>query len=211
MHFNEDLDLSAKKYTRDKNKSSEEKVKMLNEKLYDPDDPLLSHDRRVAKSLEQVFNNLDTRDPLYLQALKQALGTFPEDAWIEAPFRIDYGYNIHLGANVYINANCTFLDPAPIHIGANTKIGPDTKLYTPLHPLLADERNSGLEYAEGINIGKNVWIAGNVTILPGVSIGDNSVIGAGSIVTKDIPSNVLAVGNPCKVLREIGPEDKLMK
>ena len=122
---------------------------------------------------------------------------------IEPNFFCDYGYNIEFGGFVYINHNSVFLDCAKIKIGENTLIGPNCGFYTAAHPTDAKERLKGLEYAKPITIGKEVWIGGNTTIMPGVSIGDRAVIGAGSVVTKNIPPNVVAVGNPCIPIKGI--------
>ena len=121
----------------------------------------------------------------------------------EPPFACDYGYNIEVGENFYANVNLVILDGAKVCIGDNAFIAPNVGIYTAGHPLDAEQRNRGLEYARPVTIGHNVWIGAGVNILPGVTIGDNTVIGAGSVVTKDIPSNVLAVGNPCRVVKEI--------
>lgn len=131
------------------------------------------------------------------------LGKTGENLIIEPPFACDYGYNIEIGENFYANVNLVILDGAKVSIGANAFIAPNVGIYTAGHPLDAEQRNRGLEYARPVTIGNNVWIGAGVCILPGVTIGDNTVIGAGSVVTKDIPSNVLAVGNPCRVIKEI--------
>lgn len=119
------------------------------------------------------------------------------------PFHCDYGYNIEIGENFFANYNCVILDGAKVTFGDNVFIAPNCSFYTAGHPIDVLQRNQGLEYALPIKIGNNVWIGGNVTVLPGVTIGDNTVIGAGSLVNKDIPSNVVAAGNPCRVIREI--------
>lgn len=126
-----------------------------------------------------------------------------EEFWIEQPFHCDYGYNIEIGESFYANYNIIILDSAKVKFGNNVFIGPNCAFYTAGHPLDYKTRNKGLEYAKPIEIGNNVWIGGNVVVLPGVKIGDNSVIGAGSIVSKDIPTNVVAVGNPCKTIKHI--------
>lgn len=115
----------------------------------------------------------------------------------------DYGYNIHFGRNFYTNHNLVILDTATVKFGDNVFIGPNCGFYTAGHPVDVKQRNSGLEYAKPITVGNNVWFGGNVIVLPGVTIGDNTIIGAGSVVTKDIPANVIAVGNPCKVIKSI--------
>lgn len=127
---------------------------------------------------------------------------------IETPFRCDYGSNITVGNNFYANFNCTILDVGKVVIGENVMFAPNVSLYTAGHPIHPDSRNSGYEYGIAITIGNNVWISGNVIVNPGVTIGNNVVIGAGSVVTKDIPDNVIAVGSPCRIVREITEEDR---
>ena len=135
--------------------------------------------------------------------IKNILGKTTDHFHIEQPFYCDYGYNIEIGENFYTNHNVVILDCARVTFGDNVFIAPNCGFYTAGHPLDAERRNKGLEDAKPITVGSNVWIGGGCTILPGVTIGDNTVIGAGSVVTKDIPANVLAFGNPCKVVREI--------
>jgi len=137
------------------------------------------------------------------ELLRNLLGKTDGDFTIQAPFWCDYGYNIFIGENFYMNHNCIILDCAKVEFGDNVFIAPNCGFYTAGHPIEAEIRNAGLEYAKPIKVGNNVWIGGNVTVLPGVTIGDNVTIGAGSVVTKDIPSNTVAVGNPCKVIRNI--------
>lgn len=127
---------------------------------------------------------------------------------IESPFHCDYGKNIEIGDNFFANYNCIILDVGKVIIGDDVKFGPNVSLYTAGHPIHPDSRNSGYEYGIGITIGNNVWLGGNVVVNPGVHIGTNAVIGSGSVVTRDIPDNVIAVGNPCKVIREITEEDR---
>lgn len=126
-----------------------------------------------------------------------------ENTIIEPDFFCDYGYNIILGDNFYVNHNCVILDCAEVIFGDNVFIGPNCGFYTAGHPLDAKTRNSGLEYAKPIKVGSDVWIGGNVCVMPGVTIGSNVVIGAGSVVTKDIPDGVVAVGSPCKPIKKI--------
>lgn len=135
--------------------------------------------------------------------LKQILTTVDDTTLIEQPFICDYGYNICFGRNFYANHNLVILDTTTVKFGDNVFIGPNCGFYTAGHPVDVKQRNSGLEYAKPITVGNNVWFGGNVIVLPGVTIGDNTIIGAGSVVTKDIPSNVIAVGNPCKVIKSI--------
>jgi len=125
-----------------------------------------------------------------------------------APFRCDYGKHIEVGNNFYANYNCIILDVAMVRIGDNVMFGPNVSLLTAGHPVHPESRNSGYEYGLGITIGNNVWIGGNTVVNPGITIGNNAVIGSGSVVTKDIPDDVVAVGNPCKILREITNADR---
>ena len=138
-----------------------------------------------------------------LIGLKHGKGTF-----IDVPFRCDYGNNIMLGDRFYANTNCTIIDVAKVTIGNNVKFGPNVSVITAGHPVHAEIRATAYEYGIPVTIGDNVWIGAGAIILPGTSVGANSVIGAGSVVTKDIPENVVAAGNPCKVIRQITDEDK---
>ena len=182
-----------------------EKEKMLRGELYDPRDPQLEQERRRARELLKAFN--DSR-PQELKRRRQLLGELlnhpGHGIWIEPPFFCDYGYNIRLGQSVFFNFNCVVLDPGLVEIGDNVLFGPAVQIYTATHPLDATTRHSGLESARPIKIGNDVWIGGGAIINPGVTIGDRAVIGAGSVVTKDIPTDVFAAGNPCRVIREIG-------
>ena len=140
--------------------------------------------------------------------LKDILGKTGENVFIEAPFHCDYGKNIEVGENFFANYNLTILDVGKVIIGSNAQFAPNVSIYTAGHPIHPESRNSGYEYGIGVTIGDNVWLGGNVVINPGVHIGNNAVIGSGSVVTKDIPDNVVAVGNPCKVIKEITAEDR---
>ena len=140
--------------------------------------------------------------------IRDIFGKAGTDVHIEPPFYCDYGKNIEIGNNFFANYNCTFLDVGRIKIGDNVQLAPNVSLYTAGHPVHPDSRNSGYEYGIGITIGDNVWLGGNVVVNPGVHIGNNAVIGSGSVVTKDIPGNVIAAGNPCRVIREITEEDR---
>lgn len=182
-----------------------EKEKMLNGLLYDANyDENLKSERVHCKNLCHKYNSLlpDQTDER-VALIKEILGKTKNNFLIEQPFYCDYGYNIEIGDNFYSNHNLIILDPAKVTFGDNVFIGPNCAFYTPEHPIDAKTRNKGLEYAFPIKVGNNVWLGGNVTVLSGVSIGDNCVIGAGSVVTKDIPENSVAVGNPCKVIRSI--------
>ncbi|MBR1424369.1 sugar O-acetyltransferase [bacterium] len=179
-----------------------EKEKMISGLEYDPTDKELVQDRIKAKTLCQKYNSLlpDEKNEKR-EILLSLIGT--DNCVIEPNFFCDYGYNIKFNGFVYINHNSVFLDCAEIKIDENTFIGPNCGFYTAVHPINAKKRILALESAKPISIGKEVWIGGNVTILPGVTIGDRTVIGAGSVVTKDIPSDVVAVGNPCKVIKNL--------
>ena len=142
------------------------------------------------------------------EMIKNILGKTGEDVCVEQPFRCDYGKNIEVGNNFFANYNCVILDVAKVTIGENVMFAPNVSIYTAGHPIHPESRNSGYEYGIPVTIGNNVWVGGNVVITPGVTIGNNVVIGAGSVVTKDIPDNVIAVGNPCRVIREITEEDR---
>ena len=142
------------------------------------------------------------------EALRELLGKAGKNAYIEPPFHCDYGWNIEVGDNFYANYNLTVLDVAKVSVGNNVMLAPNVSIYTAGHPIHPASRNSGYEYGIPITIGDNVWIGGDVVILPGVTIGSNSVVGAGSVVTKDIPDWSLAAGNPCRVIRKITEEDR---
>ena len=180
----------------------------MNEKeldLYDGnyDEELI---KKRVKSQDTCFkyNNIKPSDTeKRKEVIKRLLNKTGERFLIEQPFRCDYGYNISIGENFYSNYNLIILDTAKVEFGDNVFIAPNCGFYAAGHPVDVEKRNKGLEYALPIKVGNNVWIGGNVVVLPGVTIGDNVTIGAGSIVTKDIPSNVIAFGNPCKVVRNI--------
>lgn len=181
-----------------------EKEKMLAGARYDPGDGMLAAERARAKELCHQYNQLPPSQTAERERLLRALlgktrGTFV----IEQPFWCDYGANIEIGAQFYANHGLTVLDGNKVTFGDQVLVGPHCAFYTAGHPLDAALRKQGLEYAKPITVGNNVWIGGNVCVLPGVTIGDNAVIGAGSVVTHDIPPNVLAAGNPCKVIRQI--------
>lgn len=184
-----------------------EKEKCYLGQLYDANyDSELLADRMKCKDLCYRYNQLlpskmDERKQLIREMFKQTRKEF----LIEQPFYCDYGYNISIGENFYSNVNCVILDGASVTFGDNVFVAPNCGFYTAGHPLDVEQRNQGLEYAKPITIGNNVWIGAQVCVLPGVTIGDNSVIGAGSVVTKDIPANSLAVDNPCRVIRKIEP------
>ncbi|MGQ2984513.1 sugar O-acetyltransferase [Flavobacterium sp.] len=138
-----------------------------------------------------------------LSALRELIPSAGENLWIEPPFQCDYGYNIEAGDNVYFNFNCVFLDVTKVTIGSRTMFGPNVQIYIAMHPMDTVERASGAEYAKPITIGEDVWVGGSAVICPGVTIGNRSIIGAGNVVTRDIPDDVFAAGNPCRVIKGI--------
>lgn len=183
--------------------------KMIAELPYVSADESCKRKMRANKQRIYEFNNLPPeRFAEGPELLKKIFGKTGKNVYVEQPFHCDYGINIEVGENFYANYNCVILDVAKVKIGDNVMFAPNVALYTAGHPVYPDTRNSGVEYGIGITIGNNVWLGGNVVVLPGVKIGDNAVIGAGSVVTKDVPSNVIAAGNPCRIIREITQEDK---
>lgn len=181
-----------------------EKEKMLKGDAYIASDPELVKDRQQARILTRLYNQtIETDDYTKIEILRKLLGSTGENVYIEPSFKCDYGYNIHLGENFYANFDCIMLDVCEIKIGKNAMLAPNVQIYTAYHPIDPKLRISGIEYGSPVTIGDNVWIGGGAIINPGVNIGDNVVIGSGSVVTKDIPSNCVAVGNPCKVIKNI--------
>lgn len=186
-----------------------QKERMLNELPYQAWKDGLSEERKENKRKVYRYNKLSLDEEKEQDRLiREIVGKCGETIWVEQPFHCDYGYNIEVGNNFYSNYNLTILDVGKVIIGENVMIAPNVSLYTAGHPLHPDARNSGYEYGIGITIGDNVWIGGNTVVNPGVHIGYNVVIGSGSVVTKDIPDNALAAGNPCKVIRFLTEEDK---
>lgn len=165
-------------------------------------------EQKKARVLTQKLNTVDRSDfDAIGKIVKELLGK-SDGAFINPPFYCDYGTHIEVGKNFFANYNCTILDVAKVTIGDNCQLAPNVAIYTAGHPVHPDTRNSGYEYGISVTIGDNVWIGGNSVICPGVRIGSNTVIGAGSVVTKDIPDWVIAAGNPCRVIREITEEDR---
>ena len=184
--------------------------KMLTGDLYLPDGDDVMKDQLLC--LEKLYDYNTTR-PLEgekrFQLLKEMFAEIGEDCYIEPPLRANWGgHHVHFGKRVYANFNLTLVDDSHIYVGDYTMIGPNVTIATAGHPILPELREKNYQYNIPVHIGKNCWLGAGVVVLPGVTIGDNTVIGAGSIVTKDIPANVVAVGNPCKVLREINEHDK---
>lgn len=186
-----------------------EKERMLSGELYVAQDPQLRElnmrKRRLVHAINtSSYDAFDERMALF----SELFGALGEGSFIEPPFNCDYGCNTYIGANFYANFDCIFLDVASITIGDRVFFGPRVGLYTPYHPIDAEVRSSGPEGARPITIGNDVWFGGNVVVGPGVAIGDDVVIGAGSVVVKDIPSHSVAVGNPCRVVRDITDADR---
>ncbi|APP09777.1 maltose acetyltransferase [Lactobacillus delbrueckii subsp. delbrueckii DSM 20074 = JCM 1012] len=185
-----------------------EKEKMLAGQVYNPgQDEELVTELTACKAKCLRYNQLPSGAEKK-ELLREILGQSGENCHIEPNFWCDYGWNIKVGDNFYANHNLTVLDAGGVTFGDNVFIGPDCSFYTSGHPLDAARRNTGLEYAYPITVGNNVWIGGGVRSVPGVTIGDNSVIGAGSVVVKDVPADSVAAGNPCRVIREITEADK---
>lgn len=186
-----------------------ERERMLTGRLYNAGNPELAAARLRAKELCRQFNDAPPADVAGREnVLRQLLGGMGWNCWIEPPFRCDYGSQITLGDHVYANYDCIFLDVAPIAIGNNVLVAPRVCFYTAGHPIASSVRNTGLEFAAPITVEDDVWIGGNVTVLPGVTIGRGTIVAAGSVVTKDLPSGVIAAGNPCRVLRAITDADR---
>jgi maltose O-acetyltransferase len=180
-----------------------ERQKMLAGEMYDPLDQELIIAREHARSLCQALNaTAETEQEERRRILTGLFGTGGDTVWMQPPFYCDYGSNIHLGTRVFFNFNCIVLDVCEVRIGDYTLFGPGVQILTPLHPLNADQRRNQ-EYGKPIEIGSDVWVGGGALILAGVRIGSRTIIGAGSVVTRDIPEGVLAAGNPCRVIREV--------
>ena len=187
-----------------------EKEKAAAGLLYDGTfDEDLKAERMACKNMCYEYNMMHpSKEEERKALLKKILGKTGEDLWIEQTFWCDYGYNIEVGENFYANHNLVILDTAKVTFGDNCFVAPNCGFYAAGHALDVEQRNKGLEIAWPITIGNNVWIGGSVSVMPGVTIGDDTVIAGGSVVVKDIPSGVLAGGNPCKVIRKITEADK---
>lgn len=181
-----------------------EKEKMLDGELYDADDPELLAERHQAHELTRRYNRTAADDQTERQELLEELfGSLGDECVVEPPFRCDYGYNIHVGENFYANFDCVILDVCRVNIGQNCQIGPGVHIYTATHPLDASERIKGPEYGKPVTVGDTVWIGGQAVLNPGVTVGDNSVIASGAVVTEDVPEDVVMQGNPATVVKEI--------
>ncbi|KQO81659.1 maltose acetyltransferase [Frigoribacterium sp. Leaf263] len=180
--------------------------RMLAGDLYIADDPESARLARRAMRLTDAYHRAAIDDEAAARPLlDELLGSLGADAYVKPPLFVDYGENIRIGARTFVNHGLTALDVAAITIGDDCQIGPNVQLLTPTHPVEPQPRRDKLEAARPITIGDNVWLGGGVIVCPGVSIGDDSVIGAGSVVTRDIPSGVVAVGNPARVIRDVTP------
>lgn len=182
-------------------------AKMLGGEIYDAVHPEFL--RRLMSTRRKLwqFNNLDPEEIDVLKSQFRAIvGRCGETFHVNQPFRCDYGCNISIGNNFFANFNLTILDEAMVTIGDNVFIGPNVSIYTACHPIEPQPRNTGVEWAEPVTIGSNVWIGGSVTILPGVTVGDNSVVGAGSVVTKDVEPYTVVAGNPARIIKRIARE-----
>lgn len=187
------------------------KVKIMTEKekqqkgmLYQANDPEVLKDLYYCENECFEINQIPpSRREERMGRLRKLFGKAGEGMFIVAPFFCDYGYNIEVGENFFVNTNCVILDEAKVTFGDNVFIAPNCAFYTAGHPLDVEQRNKKIEYALPIHVGNNVWIGGNVVVVPGVTIGDNTTIGAGAVVTHDIPSGVVAAGNPCRVIRKL--------
>jgi maltose O-acetyltransferase len=185
-------------------KKLSEREKMLVEELYTSADPeLRSLMASAQKRLRRLNDTPNERREARFKVLRSILASVGHGTEIKSPFSCDYGKHIRIGRNGFINYGCVFLDCNFIQIGDDAQVGPGVHIYTAHHPVDPEKRRKGLEGARPVNIGHNVWLGGRTVICPGVSIGENSVIGAASVVLKNIPANCLAVGNPCRVIREL--------
>ena len=171
-------------------------------------DESVAEEMRKCRSLLQKLNNADWTDSVAIAGIVRQLLGKSENAFISPPFFCDYGSHIEAGKNFYANYNCTILDVAKVRFGENCMLGPNVAIYTAGHPVYPSTRNSAYEYGKEITVGDNVWIGGSTVVCPGVHIGSNVVIGAGSVVTRDIPDWSIAAGNPCRVLRKITEADR---
>ncbi|MEU4640271.1 sugar O-acetyltransferase [Micromonospora sp. NPDC023814] len=180
------------------------KERMLAGEPYIANEPEILADLDRAARLTERFNTTPAADPEgRLAALRDLLGEVGEETWVRPPFHCDYGWQIRIGPRSFVNFNAVFLDVAPITIGADVQIGPNVQLLTPTHPVEPGQRRDKWEAAKPITIGDNVWLGGGAIVLAGVTVGENTVVGAGAVVTRDLPANVVALGNPARVVRQL--------
>jgi maltose O-acetyltransferase len=181
-----------------------QRERMVAGELYLADDPQLVQESRRAEALTKEYNESSPFDPARrMRILGDLLGSIGEEAEIRPPFYCDYGFHIHIGARTFVNFGLFALDVAEIRIGDDVQIGPSVQLLTPTHPLEPEPRRAKWEAAKPIAIGDNAWLGGGVVVCPGVTIGQDTVVGAGAVVTRDLPPGVLAVGNPARVVRPV--------
>lgn len=172
--------------------------------LYNPLDAELTAERVKVRLLIKLLNESREDQPgERTSILKELLPNAGADLWLQPPFYCDYGYNISMGDRVFFNFNCVILDVAPVTIGSRTLFGPNVQIYAATHPTDHHARAEGVEFGKPVRIGDDVWVGGHTVICPGVTIGDRAVIGAGSVVTRDIPAGVIAAGNPCRIIRNL--------
>lgn len=176
-----------------------EKEKMLAGELYNGEDPVLVADRQQAAALLHTYNSTPHDPAEYFLQLQQILGSVGPGSVIRPPFYVDYGCNIRIGRGVFLNFNCVLLDVTHITIGDQTQIGPGVQIYAADHPRDPAQRRANLENGRPVHVGANVWIGGGAILLPGVTVGDDAIIGAGSVVTRDVPRGATVVGNPAKI------------
>ena len=188
-----------------------EREKIHSGKIYWPSDPSIMEEQLGYLDRMDEYNSTPRRlQKERFEMLKQLFAEVGENCYIESPYFANWGgHHVHLGSNIYANAGLKLVDDTHIYIGDNTMLGPNVVLATAGHPIDPELRGRGLQYNLPVRIGRNCWLGAGVIVMPGITIGDNTVIGAGSVVTKDIPAGVVAVGNPCKVLREVGEKDKI--
>ena len=185
-----------------------EKEKMLSGAPYQASDPVLVRERLLARENLQLLNASPPGDPAHRVAmLHQLIGKLGKNPWIEVPFFCDYGYNIQMGDDCFFNFNCVILDVCPVQLGDRVFVGPAVQIYTATHPLDAQRRAAFEESGMPITIGSDVWIGGGAILCPGISLGDRVVVGAGAVVTKSFPSDVLIGGNPAKIIRYLTQND----
>jgi maltose O-acetyltransferase len=181
-----------------------EREKMLAGEMYDPLDPELVARRERARDLCWTLNaTREAEQEERRRVVRELFGAGGDSVWVQPPFYCDYGSNIELGERVFFNFNCIVLDVCPVRIGSFSLFGPAVQIYTPMHPFDAEQRRRE-EYGKPVEIGSDVWVGGGAIILPGVRIGSRAVVGAGSVVTRDVPDGVFAAGNPCRVIRTVG-------
>ena len=187
-----------------------EREKLHSGVIYNPSDPTIMDEQAVYLDMLKVYNEIPHVEPLLReQMLRKMMAEVGENCYVESPFYANWGgHHVHLGKNVYFNFGVTMVDDTHIYIGDYTMLGPNVTIATAGHPIDPDLRRKGLQYNLPVHIGSNCWLGAGVIVMPGVTIGDNTVVGAGSVVTKDLPAGVVAVGNPCRVMRPVGDHDR---